>query len=580
MVATRHLRSALIALFAAVSVVSNSASVHAKDKTVSFDRLVPAESFMFVSMPSLEHLKTQLLKSSYGKLINDKSLGDVRKEVVKAIDDAIDEFADDLGVDADDLFKLPTGGAAFAVIAPEPRSMAAVGMVNVADNDATDAMLGLLDDLLKDEEFKRSSEEIDGVDVVVHSREGKSPFGDKQITVAYCLADGLFIIGSSVSAIESVLLRTDGEHDDVLAENKQYQLILKKCETKDAKPVSSFYIDLVSFIERQIKNTSEPFSPGMMALSFFPKLGIDKFQAIGGSYFLAEGDFEMSYRVFAIFDEPVTGVWNALQFPPVDQTPPAWIPADCGIYVALNWDVQKAYTAVESLVDDFQGAGTVAKFIESTANHENGPKIHIKRDLIDQLSGPIHLLMNPLEGKDNVELEEDQFHFCFAFDVKDNAQMQRVIDMGAKATAFPGKTREFRGHTIYEMPDSGDPRRLGFALIDKTLMISTDISLIERAARKTSREDSLAESTFFKSLSKHMPARTSGISFNSGEADLKPLYTLIRSKEFADEMGINLTTLPKFDSLRKYFPREAAYAIPDDGGVLFVQFAVSPSEEK
>lgn len=577
MVATRYFRLVLIAC---ISFAMNSGNVDAKDDAVSFDRLVPADSFMFVSVPSLEHLKTQLLKSSYGKLINDESLGDVRKEVVKAIDDAIDEFADDLGVDSDDLFKLPTGGAAIALIAPEPRSMAAIGIVNVAENDATDAMLELLDDLLKDEGFEQSSEEIDGVDVVVHSREGKSPFGEKQITFAYCITDGMWIFGSSVAALESVLLRADGENDDVLAENEQYQHILKKCEAKDAKPVSSFYMDLVSLIERQIKNTSEPFSPGMLALSFFPKLGIDKFQAIGGSYFLADGDFEMSYRVFAIFDEPITGVWNALQFPPVDQTPPAWIPEDSGIYAAINWDVQKAYTAVESLVDEFQGAGTVAKFIEKTANHENGPKIHIKRDLIDQLSGPIHLLMNPVVSKDgDVELEEDEFHVCFGFEVKDHDQMQRVMDMGAKTTGFPGKAREFRGHTIYEMPDTGAPRRLGFGLIDKTLIISTDISLIERAARETSREDSLAESSVFKSLSKHMPTRTSGISFNSGETDMKPLYKLLRSKEFADDVGIDLSALPEFDAIRKYFPREAAYAVPDDGGVLFVQFAVSESED-
>ncbi len=156
--------------------------------------------------------------------------------------------------------------------------------------------------------------------------------------------------------------------------------------------------------------------------------------------------------------------------------------------------------------------------------------------------------------------------------------MQKTVDQTAKATGFPGDTREFRGYTIYEMPDQGRPQRLGFGLIGNTAIISTDIGLIERAAREASKEDSLASSETYRAMAKHLPAKTSAMSINTRASDLGPLYRLVKSEQFAKEVGIDFTSLPKVDAIKKYFPPEVAYAVPDDGGVLLVEFALRDSE--
>ena len=101
------------------------------------------------------------------------------------------------------------------------------------------------------------------------------------------------------------------------------------------------------------------------------------------------------------------------QLAPVDPVPPAWVKENASAWMATTWKVEEAYTAVETLVDMFRGAGQFASMIDDLATQ--GPGVHIKNDVIDQLDGKMHFVVAP--GSSESEAPTDDV--VISFGVKD-----------------------------------------------------------------------------------------------------------------------------------------------------------------
>ena len=191
-------------------------------------------------------------------------------------------------------------------------------------------------------------------------------------------------------------------------------------------------------------------------------------------------------------------------------------------------------------MDQILGPGATAQKLDDWANDEN-LKIHLKKDVIDNLDGVIHFATdNPDPNK------PETTRYLVAFGVKNGKKMKSVLDKLAKLPNFQAQPRDFRGEVIYNLDAAGLPKfgnnanqTMGVAVVNDYLMFSTDVGRIEQVIIGDKDRKPLAESAKYRALAKHFPAQTSLIWYQEPAKQLKPLYEMLRSGKLQQNPGRN-----------------------------------------
>ena len=120
---------------------------------------------------------------------------------------------------------------------------------------------------------------------------------------------------------------------------------------------------------------------------------------------------------------------------------------------------------------------------------------------------------------------------------------------------------------------------MSFAVAEGHLIATNDTPMLESMLR-ASDAASLAESPEYKKIAKHFPAKTSMISYQKSDAQLKALYELLKNaedQEFLD--GIDLKKLPPFEVLQKYLRASGSYTVPEKKGALMIGFQLKEGDK-
>lgn len=133
-------------------------------------------------------------------------------------------------------------------------------------------------------------------------------------------------------------------------------------------------------------------------LNLLENQGFDALQAAGGIAVVGQGKFDLLHRGY-VHAPPVTDkpsryrlAARMLQFP---NTPlegiPAWVPANTASITRVNWKIEEAFWAVETLVDEAFDNEIFRPSIEGIRDDEEGPQIDIEKNVLPNLSE--HLLL-------------------------------------------------------------------------------------------------------------------------------------------------------------------------------------------
>ena len=559
---------------------------------VPSDRLLPPNVYAYLSIPNVPEFKTRWKQTLLGKLGEEKSLSDFWSDVDKQIDKLSEELENNAGVKIDDLTALPAGELAIAVIQPQGKAIGVVAIMDFGKNEATvDKLLERGAKAADEHGAKKSEKDIDGTKVVIFSApkedagdtendkdKGAEKVGASDRQVAYFLRDSYIVVGSDLPAIEAVLARWDGKHAQTFAENKTYAYILEHSRSGNSTPVLTWYLNPLDLIKAAITSNPDTAQGAAMVLGFLPALGVNNFKGVGGSLDLATEDYDSVSRTLMYVEQPTSGILNIFQFPATEQTPPSWVTDDATSYFAFNWNVGGAYDAVEALVDTFQGPGAFGAMIDGMAGQDGVPKVHLKKDLVDQISGQMHVTSDTPSADDPAKQR-----YLFAIDIKDEAKMKSVLETVSKTPGFPGEAREFHGQTIYEaeIPLGGETSKFGVCVANGHLLIATDVTRIDQIILADKDRKPLAQSENYKKISKVFPAKTSMLSYQRQDTQVRALYDMLRTGPLAQQLEgveIDFKKLPPFEAIQKYLPATGSYAVPDKNGVLFVNFSLKSAK--
>ena len=540
------------------------------DDEIYGEHLLPPETLVFFSIPSVPDLMEQGRESALGQLFLEPKLQPFIKTVKEKVLEAAKDVERDLGISIDDLLALPQGEVTFAVVEKPARKLALVLMIDCGDNTATlDKLLEKMDDSLKDEGAEHSTQDVGDVEINVYKldTQDNNPFK----TLAYFTEEGYLVIGSEVAALKAIVDRWEGKVDDTFADADVFSYIMEQCTTGDDEPQVKWYFNLVGMVQAGVGMVQAQNPQAGLALGMLPILGLDRLKGMGGGMDFAVEDFDTVSKMFIYVEQPPSGVLGVFQFPPVDQQPPKWVPADAATYMSFNWDLNAAYQAIESINDSFQGPGATARIIDELATRDSGPKLHIKKDVIDVLSGRIDVVTQPtkLEGD-----EPPVPAVMVSLGVKDSGKMKQTVDRAAKSDGFPGKTRQVDGQTIYDIPAGHSDQSVSFAVAADALFVGNVPELLDRALRGGSR-NSLADSPIYGEIAKFFPKKTSIASFQKSDTQVQAAYELLKKQDPDALDGVDPKQLPDFEVLRKYLRPAGSYAVPDKKGALIVGFSLA-----
>ncbi|MEX0717703.1 MAG: DUF3352 domain-containing protein [Planctomycetaceae bacterium] len=557
---------------------------------VSAERRLPPKVFAYVSVPSVEELKSRWAKSQFGRLVDDRALAEFRLDLTKQIAEASEQVERGLGMPLEDLLEIPSGEVTFAVVQPAG-TIAVLGLLDFGGSRAeVDKLLEKAEEGLKAENAERKTSEFEGTRIVTYvlptgavedgdadENEGVPAEGGR---FSYFIKDTHLAVASDVSALEAVLARWNGRHEQTFADNAFHRYIQSRCTTPGGTPVAAWFIDPIGLLTAALTSGEQADIQVALVLGFLPQLGLDSLKGMGGSMELGTAEYDSVSRTFIYVEPPVSGVLNVFQFPARDLTPPNWVTGDVASYSAGNWDVAGAYAAIEKLVDGLSmQPGMFKQLIDNISNEPGAPNVHLKQDIVDQLTGRFHFVSD-FTDPDDVETGR----MLVALEVKDAAKMQGVLATIAQTDGFPGEVRQFRGETIYEveqqLPGAGaEAMKMAFGVAQGHLMFASQVTLLEQVLRQDQDRRPLAESPVYKKVAAHFPEKVSMISYSRDAVAVQGAYKTLRSGQLGMLIpGIDFSKLPPFEDLRKYLGDSGSYSVPDRNGALLVDFTLKANE--
>ncbi|HEY0981815.1 MULTISPECIES: hypothetical protein [unclassified Schlesneria] len=538
------------------------------------ERLLPKDTLLFFSIADVPEFGKQWEKSSMGQLLRDPQMAPFLEDVHRKIDEASGEMEKEVGVSIKDLTELPQGEVTFAMFETPARKLGFVLLLEYGSQQATiDKLLKKMDEALEKEEAEHATEEFERVNIHVYTL--KNPEPDNPFKTITYFADKSFLVFSNdKDALKSVLERWEGDSEEVLAQNNEYKYIQSQCSGDRADSLIKWYLNPFGLIQTGITAAQATFPQAGLAGAFLPMFGVNTLTGWGGSVNFEDSDLAGVASTYIYTGEKPTGLLGLFQFPAAQLVPPNWVPADIGSYSAGNWNVNEAYRSIETLVDQFQGRGATARFLDSVA--EKGPMIHPKKDLLDHLDGKIHILQS--ETKESEDDDGAPTPMILAgFGLKDAGKMKKTLAAAVKAGDSNIESREFNGEIIYEISPPNSDQPVSIAITEGQLVVTNDTPLLEGMMRGQASRTTLVDSADYKQVSKHFPAKASMISFQRTEAQFKTYYNMLKNSDNVLE-GIDVSKLPPFEVIAKYFPPSGGYTVPDARGAKSVTFSLKQAD--
>lgn len=572
-------RLRITGLVAILALAPFSASAQVADTKVLSDQILPKDTYLYISVPSVQEMKANFQDSSLNDLWNDPAMQDFKDEVSRAFETELQEgmlqIQEAVGLTVEEMMQIPEGEVSLAMCAGPSNTMGFAFFLDYGDNEEAlqEALRRATDALSSQERLVSADTSFDGTEITMFevSYPGKAPTPLAK-EFGWFLKDQRMVFSNRLRVMESILQNWDGESDDTFVTNDTYAYVLETCSRSPEKALSKIYVDPIGLVKKLITTGSlgqQASAQGGMLLGFLPMLGLEQMKGMGAVSEPGEGDFETITRSVFFVDQPPMALMRAMQLGEISSTPPEWVKEDVHGYVATSWKLDEAYTAIEALVDPFIGGpGTLKKRMDAMARQS--PEIHPKDDVIDQLTGEIQILLAPGESATTGD------QTLIAMGVRDATRMNNTLMKISDVLGM--ESREFRGATIFEA--DGPDQMVQLSTINNVMLFSVGTSLLEQVLRNDSDIRPLSETDAFQRIAEHLPANALSVQFSRPAEQYRPVYEMLRDGTAAEQLPgmddifekIDFTTLPPFQTVSQYIHPTGGYTVEDEKGWYMESF--------
>jgi hypothetical protein len=609
---------ALIANFVCLlCFVPSSASAFQNAERLTAPKLFPDNTLAYFRIADVRQLKKDLDGSSMGKLANDDQLKPIINEFYGTFVKSTEQIVSAIGLSIDEILAIPSGELAVALFAGG-KGRAAVDRgeddegnqrVNVR---VTAPIVALMIDageeissvqvLLQrmDEAIGDQSEHLQkNVDrLVLHSYQNNDR-ADQQF--AYFVDGGTLIACTNIAYIEDLAEVWLGRAGDrkTLADNTKFTSMMSRCVgTEGERPQVSFYADPLAMVRE-----FTPKSAGStMVLAMLPPLGLDGFEAIGGSWIVSPPDFDSISHLHVSLASPRRVILGLLRPKSGSVAPEAWVPSSAAVYMTVNWDIQATLQAVEQLYNRFRGENALQTQVFDQASKQVG--FDVRKELVENLEGRLTMVQGFVRP-----ITVNSGSNVYAIRLKnpklmENNVLPKIIELvGRRQEVTTESFGKIKAH-VMNVPGPGNrpnaPIQLRspeicFAIVDDYLIIADSRYMMRQLADTLNDSSSqLSESLEFQLINDRIKAQIqekqpSAISFARPEESLQLFYELARDSKNKDALknfagnnpvfaalneALQKHELPPFSVISNYLVPSGGYLIEEELGLHYTSFSL------
>lgn len=570
--------------------------------------LLPDSTYLLLHVPDAQELGERMQESAMVAMFTDEQVRPVIETLYGSVSPAMSGIEEQLGISIEDLMDLPLGEVAIGVVGLPGQRPAVAVIVESTDGNAMTDLLDRGTALLTDAGFVESEEEIEGTAIKLLTRTD-----DDVQEIAQLRIDDTLILTTNrlvMAAIAAAL--AENEEQGTINEVESYNAIMTRCQ-REGRAQVSLYVDPIGLARTATRGNLT----AAAGLAFLPAIGLDGLKGLGGTIQIATDDFDSVVHGHLLLDQPRNGVLEMLTFENGPTTPEKWIPADCGNYWTLHFDMIDAYTQLGELVDTFRGEGSFEQTVDGGISEGLG--INFTDDLLPAMSGRFTFTTwyeRPISLTSQVN--------AMGIELKDPAEFRATLDKVMDRFSEQMEERTFGGTSIFalkEQPNSEEPqiaeedaegdeqdserrrrrRRRGprpgaaAAIVGNYLVICNKASFLERAIlTNEGSADRLADELDYKLISNKLKRQPGGeesvmISFARPEEAMKYGYDLLQSKDVREQISrmsednpfftaldksLSENRFPPFEVIAQYMAPAGSVVTNEESGFHYVSFGL------
>jgi len=432
----------LTLLFAAPTIAQN------EDYTDAI-RLLPDTAAGLVRIPNLPKYCDAFDETRLGQLREDELL----KPFVDAQRDRLNNYFDSVnnkvGVKPEDLYEMASGEVVLAWLPFPGDQRRPYSLVVVSDvrgrQQQVDQALEKIDQDLKQGGWTRADMTHHGDTVRVYGTKPKP--GQLKIEQIAITSNQTRVIASDRdTVVTDVLDAVRGEaNGKPISDAADFRKLIESAGKSIAGPVKQQGGTLA------VEWFARPFDMGRIVrqsleidrgndidiIKLLENQGFDAIKAAGGAVAINGQRFDVIHKGHILAERPFEKAARMLQFEQVPWQPiPAWVPDETASFNRLHIDIENAFWASGTLVDEALGDPVFDDMIAGIRDDKDGPQIDIEKDVLPNLDNEIILLT------DNVlPAEVTSERMLVAIRVKDGAKIRDAIRKAMATTSAVSSTR-------------------------------------------------------------------------------------------------------------------------------------------
>ncbi|MEY2466688.1 MAG: hypothetical protein QOD03_1209 [Verrucomicrobiota bacterium] len=601
------------------------------------EKLLPDDTLMLFTTPDYNKLREIYKTSPQMQLWNEPSMRPFKEKfLAKLNDDLIQPLERELGIHLDDYTNLPQGQITFALTQNAWSGKEGdPGFLLLLDTkDQSGQLRKNLAELRKkwvDAGKPIKSEKIRNIDFFVLPISDKdvpktlrkfsrsdSDFGDgdtnqaPKLELAIGQFESLLIIGNSLKPIEKVIVHlTGGAMPSLgdLAAYEQNRLALFRDAPAYGWVNAKGFVDAATANGKDKPAEDDPFA-ALRPAKIIAALGLNGLKTVAFS-FQNSREGSLIQASIGVPEANRSGIFKIFAPESKESSPPPFVPADAAKFQRWRINGQKAWAALEKMINDFSPQGMAGiNFMIETANsaaQEKDPGFDVRKNLIANLGDDF--ISYEKTARDGAEAGANSQPALFLIGSPNPDQFASALKnvlVLLSQNSSPTE-REFLGRKIYSVPmpamptgapaAKSAPRSLNYASSGGYVALAADVSILEEYLRSSdSQQKTLRETPgLTEAVAKvggtgtgwfgyENQAETSRATF---EALRKSSGTTNTSSGLMSGMGLpgtanpfkewmDFSLLPPFEKISKYFYFTVYTGAANMDGMTFKVFAPVP----
>jgi hypothetical protein len=570
------------------------------------ENLLPADTFVFVTVPDADALRAASKVSPQLMFWNDPALKPFHDKFVATLTEKyIAPLEKDLGVKVADFADLPHGQATLGVTinGSTGHDDTPPGFVFLLDaKDKSDSLktnLAVLTKKWTDNGRALRTETIHGLTFTIVtlssndlagiipqkppvSEIGKDPKPAKPVDVYFTQFQSLLIAGTSINAVEPVAAHLTGGSAPALADNALFSAD-KLTQFRDAPTYYGWFnakafFNLVSQAPDSSDANASAFAPQYSVAKILGVTGVNGLQSVSLALRESHDGSELTLHLNAP-ESARTGILKILALPAKDANPPAFVPADAVKFSRFRLDGKQTWAELKKIIAAVSpnGLAQVNSVIDlaNSAAQQKDPSFDLRNNLIGNLGDDVvNYQKSPLGDSLAAFVHPPALTLVAVANPDQVIQSVKVVaSMIASQESAPAP-RDFLGHKIYSIALS--PRRAadGSVLPTAPLLLSSssgyvafgvEPGILEEYLRSADgKTKPLSQVAGLADAAQHIGGAGGGLFGYQNQRDaMRVAFKLAKSSANASPMlgmvppvfreALDFSLLPDFDQVSKYF---------------------------